>query len=179
MTHGEISWPPLLWIGNHAWIRLKSVVAAVTIQKMKLAWVTYLGALSHINAILIPRISAHPPILAQCKVHRPWALFREGTVHVHVHVCTQMVLTSHLTEQDAQQYNKDTLHSLSTVSTIIIIIGASLMTLHMLNYELKLSQARDLKDEVGMAVPKSIWHTHHNYLLVCSYEYYWFFKQRT
>ena len=42
--------------------------------------VTYLGALSHINAILIPRISAHPPILAQCKVHRPWALFREGTV---------------------------------------------------------------------------------------------------
>ena len=47
---------------------------------MKLAWVTYLGALSSINAILIPRISAHPPIFAQCKVHRPSALFREGTV---------------------------------------------------------------------------------------------------
>ena len=34
-----------------------------------------------VNAIQIPRISAHPPILAQCKVHRPWALFRKGTVH--------------------------------------------------------------------------------------------------
>ena len=51
------------------------MVAAATIQIMKLAWVTYLGALSRINAILIPRISAHPPILAQCKAHRPWALF--------------------------------------------------------------------------------------------------------
>ena len=29
------------------------------------------------------RISAHPPVLAQCKVHRPWALFHEGTVHVY------------------------------------------------------------------------------------------------
>ena len=61
-------------------IRLKSIVAVATIHIMKLAWVTYLGALSRINAILIPRISAHPPILPQCKVHRPWALFREGTV---------------------------------------------------------------------------------------------------
>ena len=58
------------------------MVAAVIIRIMKLAWETYLGALSRINAILIPRISAHPPILAQCKVHRPWALFREGTVYV-------------------------------------------------------------------------------------------------
>ena len=49
---------------------------------MKIVWVTYLGALSRLNAILIPRISARPPILAQCKVHRPWALFREGTVYV-------------------------------------------------------------------------------------------------
>ena len=49
---------------------------------MKIAWVTYLDTLSCINAILIPRISAHPPILAQCKVHRPWALFREGTVYL-------------------------------------------------------------------------------------------------
>ena len=49
---------------------------------MKLEWVTNLGALSHINTILIPRISAHPPVLAQCKVHRPWALFREGTVYM-------------------------------------------------------------------------------------------------
>ena len=51
---------------------------------MKLAWVTYLGALSRINAILIPRISAHPPILAQRRVHRPWALFREGTVYIYI-----------------------------------------------------------------------------------------------
>ena len=50
---------------------------------MKLVWVTYLGALSRILVILIPRISAHPPILAQCKVHPPWALFREGTVIPH------------------------------------------------------------------------------------------------
>ena len=53
---------------------------------MKLAWVTYLGALSSINAILILRISAHLQILAQCKVHRPRALFREGTVYVTVYV---------------------------------------------------------------------------------------------
>ena len=79
-THGEVSRLPLLWIGNRAWIWLKSIVAAATIQIMKLAWVTYLGALSRINVILIPRISAHPPILAQCKVHRPWVLFLEGTV---------------------------------------------------------------------------------------------------
>ena len=30
--------------------------------------------------ILLPRMSAHPPFWAQCKVHRPWALFRETTV---------------------------------------------------------------------------------------------------
>ncbi|MCG8623143.1 MAG: hypothetical protein MJE68_14255, partial [Proteobacteria bacterium] len=29
-------------------------------------------------------ISAHPPILAQCKVHRPWALFHEGTVYTFI-----------------------------------------------------------------------------------------------
>ena len=56
------------------------MVAAATIRIMKIAWVTYLGALSRLTAILIPRISAHSPILAQCKVHRPWALFYEGTV---------------------------------------------------------------------------------------------------
>ena len=74
---------------NHArLIQLQSTIngevsrpAAATIQIMKIAWVTYLGALSRLNAILIPRISAHPPILAQCKVHRSWALFREGTVY--------------------------------------------------------------------------------------------------
>ena len=57
-----------------------SAVWLHTSRIMKIAWVTYPGALSRLNAILIPRISAHPPILAQCKVHRPWALFREGTV---------------------------------------------------------------------------------------------------
>ena len=30
--------------------------------------------------ILIPRMSAHPPVWALCKVHRSWALFRETTV---------------------------------------------------------------------------------------------------
>ena len=82
-THGEVLRPPLIWIGNRAWIRLKSIVAAATIQIMKLAWVTYLGTLSRINAILIPQILAHPPILAQCKVHHPWALFHESTVLVN------------------------------------------------------------------------------------------------
>ena len=52
---------------------------------MKIAWVTYLGALSLLNAILIPRVSAHPPILAQCKVHRPWALFHEATVYLYAY----------------------------------------------------------------------------------------------
>ena len=80
-THGEVSWLPLLPIGNRACIRLKTIVATATIQIMKIAWVICLGALSHLNTILIPQISAHPPILAQCKVHRTWALFREGTVY--------------------------------------------------------------------------------------------------
>ena len=30
------------------------------------------------------RMSAHPPLCAKCKVHRPWALFREPTVYVAV-----------------------------------------------------------------------------------------------
>ena len=60
------------------------MVAAATIRIMKIARVTYLGALSRLNALLIPRISAHPPILAQCKVHRLWALFREGTVLLYM-----------------------------------------------------------------------------------------------
>ena len=72
-THGEVSWLPLLWIGNHYSSRCYY-------SNYEDSMVTYLGALSRMNAILIPRISAHPPILAQCKVHRPWALFREGTV---------------------------------------------------------------------------------------------------
>ena len=45
-----------------------------------IAWVTYLGSLSHLTATLIPRISAHPPSLAHCKVHHSWALFCKGTV---------------------------------------------------------------------------------------------------
>ena len=62
------------------------MVAAAIIRIRKLAWVTYLGTLSCINAIPIPQISAHPPILAHCKVHRPWALFREGTVLIKITV---------------------------------------------------------------------------------------------
>ena len=61
---------------------------------MKIAWITYLGALSHLNATLIPWISAHPPVLAQCKVHRSWALFREGTVIVHA---SQIILYAQIT----------------------------------------------------------------------------------
>ena len=56
------------------------MIAAATIQIMRIAWVTYLGALSCLNAILIPQISAHLPILALRKVHRPWAVFHEGMV---------------------------------------------------------------------------------------------------
>ena len=60
---------------------MKSMVATATIQIMNITWITYLGALSCLNMILIPWISAHPPILVQCKVHCPWArLFREGMV---------------------------------------------------------------------------------------------------
>ena len=55
------------------------------IQIVTIAWVTDLGALSRLNATMIPRISAHPPVLAQYKVHRPWALFHEDTVHVRPH----------------------------------------------------------------------------------------------
>ena len=55
-------------------------VAASVASMVATPFVTYMGALSHIIAILIPRISAHPSILVQCKVHRPWALFREGMV---------------------------------------------------------------------------------------------------
>ena len=57
------------------------MVATAIIQIMTIVWATFLGALSRSNAILIPRISAHPPILTQCKVHCPWALFHKGTVY--------------------------------------------------------------------------------------------------
>ena len=59
---------------------LKSIVAAANIRIMEIVWVTYLGVLLHLNATLTPQISAHPPVLDQCKVHCPWALFCEGTV---------------------------------------------------------------------------------------------------
>ena len=52
-------------------------IAAATTQITK---VTYLGTLLCLNAILISQISAHPPILAHCKVHPPWAIFREDTI---------------------------------------------------------------------------------------------------
>ena len=70
---------------------------------MKLAWATYLGALSRINAILIPRISAHPPILAQCKVHRPWALFREGMVNIQFAHSYMYTIYLGLAQQDCIQ----------------------------------------------------------------------------
>ena len=60
------------------------MVAVVAIQIMKIPQVIYLGALSHLIATLIPRLSAHPPVQAQCKVHRPWALFHEGTVIINL-----------------------------------------------------------------------------------------------
>ena len=58
--------------------------------------VTYLGAPSHINAILIPRTLAHPPILAQCKVHRPWALFCDGTVLGQVDLITYRAIVENI-----------------------------------------------------------------------------------
>ena len=66
------------------------MVAADITRIIKIAWAIYLGALSRLNAIiLIPRISAHPPILTQCKGAPPVALymFREGTVHVFLVNC--------------------------------------------------------------------------------------------
>ena len=50
------------------------MIAAATIRSYEdsnYVGITYLGALSHLNVILISRILAHPPILAQCKVHVP------------------------------------------------------------------------------------------------------------
>jgi hypothetical protein len=32
------------------------------LKNMKIAWVIYLGALSHLSATLTPGISAHPPV---------------------------------------------------------------------------------------------------------------------
>ena len=71
--YGEVSQPPLLWISNCAWIRLESIVAAATIDIMMLPWVVYLGALSRINAILIPQILAHPQSWPneRCTAHGP------------------------------------------------------------------------------------------------------------
>ena len=62
------------------------MVAAATIRIMKTAWITYLSALSRLNVILIPRILAHPPILALC---HPGTLFPEGTVYVLTFVRTE------------------------------------------------------------------------------------------
>ena len=50
-----------------------NIVAANTIQITKIGRVTYLGALSCLNATLIPRISAHPQSWpsVRCTTHRP------------------------------------------------------------------------------------------------------------
>ena len=47
------------------------MVAAATIRIMKIAWVTYLGALLYLNMILIPRISADSNIKINIKINRP------------------------------------------------------------------------------------------------------------
>ena len=109
-THGEVSRPPLLWIGNRAWIRLKSIVATATFQLMKIEWETYLGALLHLNTVLMPRISAHPPILAQCKVHCLWALFCSK---IYYDVCTKspnFQYYLYLHGQDSWSVAKNTIH---------------------------------------------------------------------
>ena len=61
------------------------MVAAAIFRIMKLAWVTYLGALLRITAILIPRISAHPPILTQCKLPMG-PLSRGYGIYMYMHV---------------------------------------------------------------------------------------------
>ena len=71
--HGEVSWPPLLWIGKPAWIRLESIVPAATIQIMKIAWVTYLGTVLRLNAILILKYRPIP---------QPWPNIK-CTAHAH------------------------------------------------------------------------------------------------
>ena len=94
-THGEVSRPPLLWIGNRAWIRLKSIVAAATIHNiiMKLACMGNLPGRSFVYKCDTDTSNIGPsPILAQCKVHCPWALFREGTVlYVTCHIYTPLI----------------------------------------------------------------------------------------
>ena len=92
MTRGEVS-AGRRPIGNRAWIRLKSIASAATIQIVKIVWVTYLGALSRLNTTLLPPISAHPLVLAQYKVHRPWALFCEGTVFWQVNHSNSFLVT--------------------------------------------------------------------------------------
>ena len=82
---GLVSRPPSLLIGNRAWTTLKSMVAATTIRISKIAWITYLGALSRLIAILL--LKYQPPSWPNwCKVHRLWALFREGMVYKYYHV---------------------------------------------------------------------------------------------
>ena len=53
------SQPPSLLIGSRAWIRLKSMVATATIRIMTIAWVTFLGVLSRLNAILTVYLYAY------------------------------------------------------------------------------------------------------------------------
>ena len=65
-TYGEVSRPPLLSIGNRAWIRLKSIVAAATIQIMKIAWVTYLGALLYLLQTTYFRINIMQVKIIHC-----------------------------------------------------------------------------------------------------------------
>ncbi len=47
---------------------------------MKIAWGTYLRALSRVTCITGTWNIGHPPVQIQCTVHRPWGLFREITV---------------------------------------------------------------------------------------------------
>ena len=44
----------------------------------------FLHLFERLVAVFIARMSAHPPVWAQGKVHGPWALFCKTTEHVHV-----------------------------------------------------------------------------------------------
>ena len=100
-------WPLLLLMGNHAWIRLKSVVATAIIQIIKIAWITYLGALSCLNVILIPQISAHVQSwpFVRCTAHGP--LFarvqykhKNKYVWCYTHGIMWLIIHSKLTYQE-------------------------------------------------------------------------------
>ena len=77
-THSEVSRPLLLWIGNCAWIRLKSTVAADYEASMG----NLAGRSFEYERATDPSNIGPSPNFGPCKVHHPWALFCEGMVYL-------------------------------------------------------------------------------------------------